>query len=88
MDLATYLEGLPAPQLDALYASPWTCRALLRALAPVGRLYVARLLLPPPPVPAGECKVAVIMPCATMWALARARVCLHACACQRWCCKV
>ncbi len=54
MDLATYLEGLPEAQQDALYDSPWTCRALLRALTPLGRLYVMRLLLPHAPVPQGE----------------------------------
>ena len=45
MDLASYLASLPRPQLDALYESPWTCRAVLRSLPPLAKQYVLRMLL-------------------------------------------
>ena len=45
MDLASFLESLPALKLDALYESPWTCRAVLRSLPPLAKQYVLRMLL-------------------------------------------
>lgn len=45
MDLASYLASLPRPKLDALYESPWTCRAVLRSLPPLAKQYVLRMLL-------------------------------------------
>ena len=45
MDLASYLASLPRLKLDALYESPWTCRAVLRSLPPLAKQYVLRMLL-------------------------------------------
>ena len=40
-----YVASLPAAKVDALYAeSRWTCAALLRALPPLGKHVVLRLL--------------------------------------------
>jgi|APGre2960657444_1045066.scaffolds.fasta_scaffold00374_12 hypothetical protein len=39
-----YLESLPAAKVDVLYGSRWTCAALLRALPPLGKQCVLRLL--------------------------------------------
>ena len=39
-----YLSSQPADRLDALYRSRWTCAALLRALPPLARYTVLRLL--------------------------------------------
>lgn len=49
-----FLQILPKEQLGALYESPWTCNALLRALQPLSRLYITRLLLVTAPVPTGD----------------------------------
>ncbi len=48
-----WVQVLPAEQLDGLYDNPWTCRALLRALLPLARLYAMRLLLTNGGVPRG-----------------------------------
>lgn len=50
MDLASYLQVLPKEQLGALYESPWTCNGLLRALLPLSRVYITRLLLVAGPI--------------------------------------
>jgi hypothetical protein len=39
-----YLASLPAAKVDALYGSRWTCAALLRALPPLGKQCVLRML--------------------------------------------
>eukprot|EP00887_Chlorella_sp_A99_P006162 scaffold3.g6162.t1 len=45
MDLVSFLENVPRESLEAIYASPYTTAALFRALPPVARQYVLRLLL-------------------------------------------
>lgn len=42
--LLGFLSGLPPRQMDRLYASPWACLAVLRALPPLGKHYAMRLL--------------------------------------------
>ncbi|XP_024515556.1 general transcription and DNA repair factor IIH subunit TFB2 [Selaginella moellendorffii] len=42
MDLVA--SCLTAARIDALYASKWTCQAVLRSLPPLAKLYVLRLL--------------------------------------------
>jgi hypothetical protein len=39
-----FLSGLPPHQIDRLYHSPWACLAVLRALPPLAKHYVMRLL--------------------------------------------
>ena len=39
-----FLAGLPPRQIDRLYDSPWACLAVLRALPPLAKQYVMRLL--------------------------------------------
>ena len=44
MSLLKYFASLPRGALDRLYADGWTCQGVLRALPPVARLYVLRLV--------------------------------------------
>jgi hypothetical protein len=39
-----FLSRLPPAQIDRLYHSPWACLAVLRALPPLAKHYVMRLL--------------------------------------------
>ncbi len=49
-----YVASLPAAKVDALYGgSRWTCAALLRALPPLGKQLVLRLLHVDAPLSAG-----------------------------------
>ncbi len=51
-----YLASLPAAKVDALYGgSRWTCAALLRALPPLGKQCVLRLLHLDGPLTVGAC---------------------------------
>eukprot|EP00898_Chlorokybus_atmophyticus_P003892 jgi/Chlat1/4503/Chrsp29S04577 len=52
MDFLEYLGSLPALKLDRLYASHWTCQALLRSLPPLAKQYVLRLLFVDASLPA------------------------------------
>ena len=49
----TYLADLPPARCDELYESPWTCRAVLRAVLPMAKQYVLRLLHVEEAVPVG-----------------------------------
>ena len=42
--LLSFLSGLTPRQMDRLYRSPWACLAVLRALHPLAKHYVMRLL--------------------------------------------
>lgn len=53
LSLLAYLQSLPPAQADALYASRWTCAALLRALPPLAKQAVLRLVHVEEAVPAG-----------------------------------
>lgn len=48
LGLAGYVASLPPSARAALYASPWTCCAVFRALPPLARQYALRLLYAPP----------------------------------------
>ena len=48
------LSGLPPRQAHALYRSPWACLAVLRALPPLAKQYVMRLLYVESPVEVAE----------------------------------
>ena len=61
---------LPAEQLDGLYDNPWTCRALLRALLPLARLYAMRLLLTSEGVPRGVFAKSFVCLCASAYSAA------------------
>lgn len=54
MDLVSFLEGLPPASLDDVYAAPYTAAALFRALPPVARQYVLRLLFVDKALAGGE----------------------------------
>jgi len=41
-----YLVSLPQKTLEDLYQDPWTCQAIFRALPPLSKQYVVRLLFP------------------------------------------
>ena len=49
-----FLSGLPPRQIDRLYASPWACLAVLRALPPLAKHYAMRLLYVDAHVPLSE----------------------------------
>jgi transcription initiation factor TFIIH subunit 4 len=53
LDLATYIAKLPANVKAAVFASPWTAQALFRALPPLAKQYILRLLYVDAPVSTG-----------------------------------
>ena len=44
MNVVSYLQNLTPAALEQLYANQWTTQAVLRALPPLSRLYIMRLL--------------------------------------------
>ena len=66
MDLPSYLASLPRLKLDALYESPWTCRAVLRSLPPLAKQYVLRMLLLDSALPEGAVLCCAVLCCAVL----------------------
>lgn len=53
--LLPFLESLPPAAVEAAYASRWTCAALVRALPPLAKHVVMRLVHVDTAVPTGAC---------------------------------
>jgi hypothetical protein len=53
--LLPFLESLPPAAVEAAYASRWTCAALVRALPPLAKHVVMRLVHVDTAVPIGAC---------------------------------
>jgi hypothetical protein len=53
LNLTSYVSTLPPATRSELYASPWTCQAIFRELAPLAQQYVLRLLYAPDAVADG-----------------------------------
>ncbi len=53
LDLASYVANLAAEVREEVFASSWTAQALLRALSPLAKQYILRLVYIDGGVPSG-----------------------------------
>lgn len=56
INISSYIASLDETVRSELYASPWTCQALFRALAPLAQQYIVRLLYVEKPIAEGEAR--------------------------------
>lgn len=53
VNITDLVVSVPPDVRQSLYASPWTCHAVLRSLDSLAQQYILRLLLVDGPVPSG-----------------------------------